>query len=472
MSMIDSKGGDYTTVRKAVSSRGIGAIQTKIIEGIATDKEIEQHYRTFDAINAPVTLKNERALYVQMRNIGRVSLADFIGGAQMMSGVLFGDALNRNGGYDGILSSAITTDDIELIQGRHAQGSLRSTDIDRWDTTADYVDYSHDNPVIMTLAERVGLLQAARLIGAFDNDTTVTSTDKLRSISLARVIMGEGTRVFRHYIDYQPNEFIHTQEDVSVANTLIDIAEDSNVQMGLSNLILRSGNYQETVEAKEIFLTEIKRTFGPMLSWETAGQKQHYIKHQGVNYAMDVSSMWGLQEESFIDALGNMRALIEFAKNTDPDMFKKGRIKGELHEALWILDAFVLRKGMRERYGSYGVNVATEAEDMPFLNRPNMKRGYDFIIIQNGDVESRRLIQVGASTRKVNNKSEQPYHPNIEVYCERAFNDVNVTTLEKKISMYKKWAENGFSEQDFIGLKIQDILLGTVKEAFRMDGEQ
>jgi hypothetical protein len=456
---------DFVAIQGALKSPLLKDLQASIIGGTAPAQGIEAHYRAFDAIDQPASFKSEKAAYLHVQAMGRVALADFIGGAQILSTTLMSGALGEHGGYNGILPTLFNDDSIILAQQQYDLGNVKDRDVENWNLIAGYSIETNNHPV-KNLAERVGLLHFARIAGFLDSDVAVTSTEALKAISLGKVIMGEGSRGFRHYIDLQRSAFLRTKDDLEAANTLIDVAEEPKLALDLSNLMLRSANILDTIEAKDIYLKEMKNLFGPMLSWPTAERAAMSTRFRGEYHTIDVSLLRDTQQDSFSHAIGGLQLLIDFARGTNPDMFKKGRIKGSLHEVLWMLDAYAVRKGMPESYGEYVVCTSTEAEDMPFIGKPSMKRGFDFVIQPRLNSTERRLIQVGASGQKLSNKAQQPYHPGIELYCEEPFNEVNLATLEKKISLYKKWAEGGLTEKDYARLKIHDQLLGTVKQCF------
>lgn len=456
---------DFVTVQKAVSSPHIKSLQESILSGTATESGIIEHYRTFDAIDSQTVYKNERAAYLQIQALGRVALADFIGGAQMISSALMGGIITNNGGYEGVLPRVFDENGLILAQHQYDKGNIDDVDVENWNSIADYSVASKKGPMTH-LAERVGLLHYARLTGVFDSNVVARSTDTLKSLSIGKAIMAEGTKNFRHYIDLQRAPILPTDTDVDIANKLVEVAESPQLQLGLSDLILRSGSLIESDEAKDIVLNETKNRFGPMLSWPTSANALHTTRYQGEYYKVEVSMFRKMQEASFGDVLHNLRTLTKFAREKDPNMFQKGRIKGSLHEVLWMLDAYVIRKSMPENFGGWTVDVATEAEDYPFVGGPAMKRGFDFVVKDEINGLKRRLIQVGASPRKSKNKTELPYHPGIEVYCEKEFNEVNLTTLENKLTVYEKWAKGGFTTLDYDRMKISNLLLGTVKECF------
>lgn len=463
---------DFVTVQQAISSPAIKDLQEKILSGNATNAEIEQHYRTFDAIDSQTSFESKKATYLHMKSLGRVAFADFVGGAQMVSGVLAGGSIAANGGYNGILSAAPSQDTLTLIQHSRNVGSIDDSDIGRFDTLEDHAHSPATSAPLKHLAERVGLIQQLKLMDILD-DAVVTQHDALKALSLGRTIMREGSRALRLQMDILSAlprglgslDIMQSMRDIDVAMTSIDITESPAMTTSLSDLIMRSCGYAETVEAKNVLLNELKVAFGPALSWPT-GESYYRILHKGQYIANDPSYTAEIQKLGFVAAFNNITHIANFAKAHDAHMLQKGRIKGSLHEALWMLDAYAIRKGMPDRYGEYVVDVATEAEDMPFLNRPIMKRGVDFVIRKQLDSEKRRLIQVGASRKKVKNQTEKPYHPTIELYCEKEFNEVNIPTLEARIHTYKTWAQNGFTQQDFAKLKIHDKILGTVKDAF------
>lgn len=456
---------DFVTIQAALSSPVLKGIQSSILEGSATADDIEEHYRAFDAIDSPTSFKNEKAAYLYVKRMGRVALADFIGGAQILSSTLMGGSIEAHGGYDGILPTMFTEDRASLAQHQYDLGHIKDRDVDNWNAVAHYSATATNRP-IRHLAERVGLLHYARLTGFLERNVFVANTEALKALSLGKAIMNEGSKGFRHFIDLQRSEFLRTERDVTAANTLIDIAEEPNLSLGLSELMLRSADVLDTVEAKDIFLKEMKNAFGPMLSWPTAERATMTTRFRGDYHELDVSLLRDMQQGSFADALHNLKQLIKFARATDPNMFQKGRIKGSLHEVLWMLDAYAIRQGLPDRYGSYLVGTSTEAEDRPHIGNPSMTRGFDFVIEPHLGSPNRRLIQVGASREKIKNMAKRPYHPGIELFCEEPFNEVNLTTLENKVNLYTKWAEGGATEADYARLKIHDSLLGTVKECF------
>ena len=456
---------DFATIRAALTSSDLKEIQESILAGTATDREVEDHYRAFDPIEAASQARNERALYLQVKGLGRASLADFIGGAQILSSTLMFDALAANGGYADILPTLITEDNTATVYEQHERGNLKDWDLDNWDTIVDYTAITTNRP-INTLAERVGVLHAARLTGRITGESVVSSIDDLKAISLGKAILAEGSRGFKHYIDIQRKIFLPTKIDAYAAEKIVDIAGEADLSTGLSELMLRSADAMDDLEAKDISLKELKNMIAPMLSWPTDARGTALSRYKGAYLEVDVSLVRDMQQESFIDGINSITRLANYARQTNPDMFKKGRIKGSLHEALWVLDAYAIRQGMPDIYGALCVGAATEAEDMPFIGNPNHKRGYDFVIRPQLNSTSKRLIQVGASGQKLSNKNQRPYHPDIEVYCEVPFNEVNLTTLEKKMALYAKWAEGGFTKQDYVRLKIHEQLLGTVKECF------
>src|SRR6478672_5969634 len=146
---------DFVTVQQAVTSPFVKSLQRRIFEGSATDDEIVQHYRTFDAIDSQVAFKNERARYLQLRAMGRVALADFIGGAQIVTSAIMRGLIEENDGYDGILDTLITEDSMDFAQQQFDEGKITERDITNYNVLQDYAAHAPNGP-LKNLAERVG----------------------------------------------------------------------------------------------------------------------------------------------------------------------------------------------------------------------------------------------------------------------------------------------------------------------------
>lgn len=462
---------DFVTVQTALLSPHIEQLRTTILAGQATNQEIEEQYRAHDALDAQTGFEDVGSAAAYRKTLGRIALVDFMGGAQMVTSTLLGSVLEANHGYVGIIP-ALTDETLQtLAQYQLSTGNIEPEDADTWNEINDYLDSATEDGPLLHLADRVGLLQYALLTGFLDTDVRATTEESLKALSLGRAIMREGAKGYGHFLHEQPTESELAGDDLQMAKKLVGIAEDPRIQFGLSDLIIRSGESLDSKEAKDIVLCELKEALGPIFAWPTVIQPGTSIRYEGAYQSLDAENIRTMQELGFTNALHVIERMVTYANETDATMFQKGRIKGSLHEVLWMLDAFAVRKGMPDTLGSWVVDVATEAEDMPFVGKPTMKRGFDFAIRRSLSGTIRRFIQIGASLQKAKNRIGASYNPQIELYCERQFNEVNLSTLAKRVSDYLQWAEGGFDPDEF-EQKLQDSLLETVKDCFGINIEQ
>jgi hypothetical protein len=167
-----------------------------------------------------------------------------------------------------------------------------------------------------------------------------------------------------------------------------------------------------------------------------------------------IGSAWMSHAENYRQADFAERADEEFATIVklmqqmfdDPNMglagkLKTGDVKGPLHEALWILDAYVLRKTKFESYGDISVTPAYSSGDAPRVGHPELRRGYD-VLVRNMRLGTRDYIQLKAGN---GGAAGRPYHPAIWELREPNFMEVNPRRLSRKLHVYAEWAKSGFA---------------------------
>jgi hypothetical protein len=133
-------------------------------------------------------------------------------------------------------------------------------------------------------------------------------------------------------------------------------------------------------------------------------------------------------------------------------------IKGELYELMWILDAniFLLMRDDLETY----VTFASHHEDMPWVGKPKLRRGFD-ITINNTKTDALYYIQLKSSPTQ----AEKSYHPAITLVHETNFQDINPGRLHLKLLAYKKLIDSGFSEDDIQHVLRNKYILPSVIKA-------
>jgi hypothetical protein len=107
-------------------------------------------------------------------------------------------------------------------------------------------------------------------------------------------------------------------------------------------------------------------------------------------------------------------------------------VKGPLHEIIWFIDAYVLRRMHPEKYGNIRMNPSYLRDDAPEIGYPRFNRGYDFVV-------SNGVAQDYVQNKSGSSKTE--YHPAITVLEEINFLDIanGGKRLRSKLTAYQKW---------------------------------
>lgn len=432
---------DYTKVQSALTSAHTEELRNKVLDCTATTEEIVEQYHVYDTVEqtaAVVTSMETKDFSKEITNQKRIALADVIGGTTILASEFFKDLVPEDGSTHDFLYG-LSTYEPPTEQDKQS--------VDRLRLAALYVERHPNNTFIRRLTERIGLLQLGHLEGLFER-SVISNPESMRRIYMGNVILREGLNNWATADQLAPTQYSEINGHMMRENLIMA----SLLSGEMTELTIRSGLLARTPEALDIALKEVKVFCGNALSWPTQHDEEYFVK---------------AGELAFTDVCNMLASTADFANETDKDMFKKGRLKGTLHETLWMIDAYAIRKGVPEKYGNLTVTPATEALDMPHLDKPALKRGYDFAISDSTfNPDARRLIQTGASRRKIKNQTETPYHPFIELALEREFNEVNIGTLMKKLDAYRAWATSGFTADGYKKFGIHEKLLDTVKEKF------
>jgi hypothetical protein len=159
---------------------------------------------------------------------------------------------------------------------------------------------------------------------------------------------------------------------------------------------------------------------------------------------------------------------------------KSPNVKGSLHEVLWFLDAYALRKLNPDTFGDVVVQPMYSHQDAPRIGYPEQRRGID-MTVSNKDIHDR--IQLKSSAKKPAIAYDKPlpdevaqqlpeevrsisygnynaYFPTILVLQEPNFLEVNPRRLTAKLNTYQRWAESGYdiSHKDNVSKYIMDTV--------------
>lgn len=130
------------------------------------------------------------------------------------------------------------------------------------------------------------------------------------------------------------------------------------------------------------------------------------------------------------------------------------QVKGPLHEVIWFIDAYVLRRMHPEKYGDIRMNPSYLRDDAPEVGYPRLNRGYDFVV-------SNGVAQDYVQNKSGSSKTE--YHPAITVLEEVNFLDITNggKRLRNKLTAYQEWVVND-CDPSMIS-KLEKYILPTVR---------
>jgi hypothetical protein len=185
-------------------------------------------------------------------------------------------------------------------------------------------------------------------------------------------------------------------------------------------------------------------------------------------------------ETEIAEIIVNMQQI--FGDPSAPIMarLKSPNVKGSLHEVLWFLDAYALRKLNLDTLGDVMVKPMYSHQDAPRIGYPEQRRGVD-VSVSYKNIHDR--IQLKSSAKKPAIAYDKPlpeevaqqlpeevrsttygnynaYFPTILVLQEPNFLEVNPRRLTAKLNTYQRWAESGFdiSHKDSVSKYIMDTV--------------
>ncbi|CAN5141093.1 hypothetical protein BH09PAT3_BH09PAT3_6260 [soil metagenome] len=119
----------------------------------------------------------------------------------------------------------------------------------------------------------------------------------------------------------------------------------------------------------------------------------------------------------------------------------KGSPKGDLHEALYLLDLTFLLTTNQDKYPNWHAKPVFPRMDSPKIGYPTLNRGVDVTL---NDCSRNIMVQLKAGNGIPG--KEKDYHPRILFLREENFQDANVRRLRSKLRAYTEWANGGFSD--------------------------
>lgn len=155
--------------------------------------------------------------------------------------------------------------------------------------------------------------------------------------------------------------------------------------------------------------------------------------------------------------------IVNTTRKSGGKVVKDPVLKGHLHEILWLLDAnFVLSN----EYSKLGPSVVSAplGYDRPEINHPNLKRGYDMVVVGH---KARMPVQLKSSRASLR---KHKYDERIYVAQETNFQDVDLRRLSSRLKDYRSWIESDFNDNSLAD-KIKSRLLPTVIDALQAFSE-
>lgn len=251
----------------------------------------------------------------------------------------------------------------------------------------------------------------------------------------------------------------------------------------LTTLSTARGHGAEISEDTERLLLD-KNNLAHHLLKIAAGQAQAITSENGPAEIVDRMRMRGLKAQMFYAATfmsvdfaerpdlqdaadGQFVELVCLIKHAlcnfdDPitNRLNTNEVRGVLHEVLWFVDAYALRKLQPGAYGKVRVTPAMSQEDAPRVGHPSQKRGID-MRVRYGDLHDK--IQLKSRGGRYSS-GEDDYSGVIIKLCERNFQDVQPRRLLGKLNTYLRWAQSGFDPA--MQPKVDRYVLETVRAEF------
>jgi len=141
---------------------------------------------------------------------------------------------------------------------------------------------------------------------------------------------------------------------------------------------------------------------------------------------------------------------------------KQAQLKGPLHEALWMLDSYMLRMTDPQKYWKLAVTPTYLRGDAPRIGHPELKRGYDYRVSHGNVAELVQLKSSKQQERNAEKNGKNVYHPIIRILSEENFEDVDPRRLKAKLHFYKQWIDSGFGDEN-LRQRVDKYILKTVR---------
>lgn len=177
-------------------------------------------------------------------------------------------------------------------------------------------------------------------------------------------------------------------------------------------------------------------------------------------YAGDMLSEQPPPKYAFNLACTLVASAVEGCDRTD---IRNRLVKGDLHEALWMIDAHVLRAS-HDEYSHLRVSPSDHADDRGNLRNLSLRRGHDFSMY-NQSTGKIQYVQLKSTASMRKNKQ---YHGDIGLFREASFHELanNPPAIIDRMRVYRQLSDSGFSAATYRELDIDSILLPTVRIAF------
>lgn len=405
---------DLRTAIESVYGPEQQIVRHRILSGTATHEEIIANYTQTDPLNG--VLRQDLTDYegnLLLAHTGEITYANFIGGLTLL--------------YD-------TSPTVRAI--RDEENTQNATAL----FTRLFVGPDEQPPSLEDIDHRIIDLHTA-----YSGRRCVENIHLLSPASTATRLIG--AQCLRSAITDMQRVFLnlpHTKDETVGYNLALEAAEgvvfgsmfrlSVDILHGNNDAITKRENLGQLLEAIKIYI-------GPMLTQTD----EVFTENQRRDFGMACVILGKVLGECSTADL------------------KSSLVKGNLHELLWLLDAFTLTRGDPEEYGSLNVIPADYAQDRGNIKNLTLRRGFDFCIY-NQTTKRHVLVQLKSHTSRRNDK---PYAEGIDVYREEDFHKSvhNPTLITDKLSLYYEWSLSDFSPESFKDLALGTVIMSTAKEA-------
>lgn len=165
-------------------------------------------------------------------------------------------------------------------------------------------------------------------------------------------------------------------------------------------------------------------------------------------------------DEQFIELIGLIKHTLGNPDDSITERLMTRQIRGSLHELMWFVDAYAMRRLQPQIYGEVRVIPAMSHEDAPRNGFPAKKRNID-MRVRFGELHDK--VQLKSSSEHRSSRKNN-YNEQIIKLCEVDFRDVQPAILLEKLNTYLQWAENGF-DPVMVG-RVERYLIDTVRKEF------